>query len=152
MGSARFAWTAFKVEALSFGGGFVIVPLMQNDAVHVYHWMTSAQFLTAVALGQVTPGPVVATVAAVVAFSPSFSFILLGGGRFEQLRSNQNAALAVALTHVQRALRLQDASSQRRVSLPQGRGLLFCRGAISHSASRCVYCAESATPSRRASG
>ena len=100
------AWTAFKVGALSFGGGFVIIPLMQGDAVHVYHWMTNAQFLNAVALGQITPGPVVATVAAVgyaahgllggilaafVAFTPSFSFILLGGGRFERLRSNANA-------------------------------------------------------------
>jgi len=100
------AWTAFKVGALSFGGGFVIIPLMQGDAVHTYHWMTNAQFLNAVALGQITPGPVVATVAAVgyaahgllggilaafVAFTPSFSFILLGGSRFERLRSNANA-------------------------------------------------------------
>ncbi len=105
-GIGALAWTAFKVGALSFGGGFVIIPLMQGDAVHAYHWMTSQEFLNAVALGQVTPGPVVATVAAVgyaahglaggllaafVAFSPSFSFILLGGRRFEQLRNNQNA-------------------------------------------------------------
>jgi chromate transporter len=100
------AWTAFKVGALSFGGGFVIIPLMQGDAVHVHHWMSNAQFLNAVALGQITPGPVVATVAAVgyaahgllggvlaalVAFSPSFSFIILGGSRFERLRANPSA-------------------------------------------------------------
>jgi chromate transporter len=100
------AWTALKVGALSFGGGFVIVPLMQGDAVHVYHWMSNSEFLNAVALGQVTPGPVVATVAAVgyaaygipggllaatVAFLPSFSFILIGGGRFERLRANAGA-------------------------------------------------------------
>jgi chromate transporter len=105
-GVGALAWTAFKVGALSFGGGFVIIPLMQGDAVDVYHWMTDAQFLNAVALGQVTPGPVVATVAAVgyaaygigggllaaaVAFIPSFSFILLGGGRFERLRANDRA-------------------------------------------------------------
>jgi chromate transporter len=105
-GIGALAWTAFKVGALSFGGGFVIIPLMQQDAVHVYHWMSDAQFLNAVALGQVTPGPVVATVAAVgyaahgvggallaavVAFTPSFSFILLGGGRFERLRQNDRA-------------------------------------------------------------
>jgi chromate transporter len=105
-GLAALAWTAFKVGALSFGGGFVIIPLMQGDAVHTYHWMTNAQFLNAVALGQVTPGPVVATVAAVgyaahglvggilaavVAFTPSFSFIVLGGGRFERLRANTTA-------------------------------------------------------------
>jgi chromate transporter len=103
---AALAWTAFKVGALSFGGGFVIIPLMQGDAVHVYHWMTNAQFLNAVALGQVTPGPVVATIAAVgyaahglwgglaaavFAFTPSFTFILLGGGRFERVREHPRA-------------------------------------------------------------
>jgi len=105
------AWTAFKVGGLAFGGGFVIVPLMQGDAVHAYHWMSNSEFLNAVALGQVTPGPVVATVAAVgygaygipggllaalVAFLPSFSFILLGGGRFERLRGNPNARAFLA--------------------------------------------------------
>jgi chromate transporter len=105
-GFGSLAWTALKVGALSFGGGFVIIPLMQADAVHTYHWMTNAQFLNAVALGQITPGPVVATVSAVgyaahglaggilagiVAFTPSFSFILLGGRRFERMRGNQSA-------------------------------------------------------------
>ena len=100
-GLLSVAWVAFKVGALSYGGGFVIVPLMQHDAVYTYHWMTSAQFLSAVALGQVTPGPVVQTVAVVgyaaagvgggllaslVAFTPSFAFVLLGGPRFDQLR------------------------------------------------------------------
>jgi chromate transporter len=89
---ASVAWVAIKVGALSYGGGFVIIPLMQADAVGHYHWMTGAQFLNAVALGQVTPGPVVQTVAvvgyaaaglgggllaSVVAFTPSFAFILL---------------------------------------------------------------------------
>jgi chromate transporter len=97
---------ALKVGALSFGGGFVIVPLMQGDAVHTFHWMTSARFLDAVALGQITPGPVTATVAAVgyaahgiagaalgalVAFAPSFAFILLGGPHFDRLRDNSAA-------------------------------------------------------------
>ena len=56
-GLLALAWVAFKVGALSYGGGFVIIPLMQHDAVDHYHWMTDAQFLNAVALGQVTPGP-----------------------------------------------------------------------------------------------
>jgi chromate transporter len=103
---ASVAWVAFKVGGLSFGGGFVIIPLMQADAVSRYHWMTGAQFLNAVALGQVTPGPVVQTVAAVgyaaaglagallasaVAFAPSFLIVLLGGPRFEQIRGSQRA-------------------------------------------------------------
>jgi chromate transporter len=99
------AWTAFKVGALSFGGGFVIIPLMQADAVG-HHWMTSGQFLNGVALGQITPGPVVQTVAtvgyaaagigggllaALVAFSPSFAFVLGGARHFNALRGNQHA-------------------------------------------------------------
>jgi chromate transporter len=110
-GIAALAWTAFKVGALSYGGGFVIVPLMQGDAVHTYHWMTGTQFLDAVALGQVTPGPVVATVAAVgyaahgigggllaalIAFAPSFAFVLVGGPQFERLRENARAQAFLA--------------------------------------------------------
>ena len=103
---ASVAWVALKVGGLSFGGGFVIIPLMQADAVTRYHWMTGAQFLNAVALGQVTPGPVVQTVAVVgyaaaglaggllasaVAFTPSFLMVLFGAPRFAQIRGNQRA-------------------------------------------------------------
>jgi chromate transporter len=103
-GLGALVWVAFKVGALSYGGGFVIIPLMQHDAVVTYHWMTGPQFLDAVALGQVTPGPVVQTVAvvgyaaagvgggllaALVAFAPSFAFVLLGGRHFDRLRADR---------------------------------------------------------------
>ena len=102
---ASVAWVAFKVGALSFGGGFVIIPLMRADAVG-RGWMTGGQFLNAVALGQITPGPVVLTVSAVgyaaaglgggllaalVAFSPSFAFVLGGARYFSVLRTSRNA-------------------------------------------------------------
>jgi chromate transporter len=102
---AGVAWVAFKVGALSFGGGFVIIPLMRADAVG-RGWMTSGQFLNAVALGQITPGPVVQTVSAVgyaaagvgggllaalVAFSPSFVFVLGGARYFSVLRTSRVA-------------------------------------------------------------
>jgi chromate transporter len=102
-GLLTLAWVAFKVGALSYGGGFVIIPLMQHDAVDTYHWMTDAQFLNAVALGQVTPGPVVHTVAvvgyaaggvgggllaALVAFAPSFAMILAGARHFDRVRAS----------------------------------------------------------------
>jgi chromate transporter len=105
-GLVSLVWVAFKVGALSYGGGFVIIPLMQADAVSHYHWMTGGQFLNAVALGQITPGPVVQTVAvvgyaaagllggilaSVIAFSPSFAFILLGARHFDRLRANRTA-------------------------------------------------------------
>jgi chromate transporter len=100
-GLLALVWVAFKVGALAYGGGFVIIPLMQSDAVNHYHWMSSAQFLNAVALGQVTPGPVTQTVAvvgyaaygadggllaALVAFAPSFLFVLFGARHFDRLR------------------------------------------------------------------
>ena len=103
-GLPALVWVALKVGALSYGGGFVIIPLMQADAVEHFHWMTDTQFLNAIALGQITPGPVVQTVAvvgyaaagvgggllaAVVAFTPSFLFVILGGPRFARLRANQ---------------------------------------------------------------
>jgi len=53
-GLGALAWVALKVGALSYGGGFVIVPLMQHDVVSTYHWMSGTQFLSAVALGQLT--------------------------------------------------------------------------------------------------
>src|SRR5260221_12697664 len=52
------AWGAFKVGALSYGGGFVIIPLVQHDAGHTYHWMTTAPFPSAVRPRLATPGPV----------------------------------------------------------------------------------------------
>ena len=102
-GVAALCWVALKVGALSYGGGFVIVPLMQHDAVVTYHWMTGTQFLNAVALGQVTPGPVVLTVAvvgyaacglwggvlaAIVAFTPSFVFVIGGARHFNRVRTD----------------------------------------------------------------
>jgi chromate transporter len=84
----------------------VIVPLMQADAVERYRWMTDTEFLNAVALGQVTPGPVTHTIAVVgyaaagvggallaaaVAFAPSFAFVLIGAARFDALRGDERA-------------------------------------------------------------
>jgi chromate transporter len=110
-GLGALAWEALKVGALSYGGGFVIVPLMQHDVVSTYHWMTGAQFLNAVALGQVTPGPVVQTIAVVgyavfgvwgalfgafIAFSPSFLFVLVGAPRFGRIRANESVTSFLA--------------------------------------------------------
>ena len=102
-GLGALTWVALKVGLFSYGGGFVIIPMMQHDAVHTYHWMSAGQFLDAVALGQITPGPVVQTVAAVgyaasgilggllaavVAFTPSFVFVIVGAPRFDTMRTN----------------------------------------------------------------
>ena len=100
------AWTALKVGALSYGGGFVIIPLMQADAVDTYGWMTDTEFANAVAYGQLTPGPVVHTVAmigwaaaglggallaSVIAFAPSFLVVAALGDGFVRVRQSPTA-------------------------------------------------------------
>jgi chromate transporter len=95
-----------KVGALSYGGGFVIIPLMRGDAVDTHGWMTGSEFANAVAYGQLTPGPVVHTVAIVgwaaaglggalmataIAFAPSFIVVWLLGDRFVALRRSPSA-------------------------------------------------------------
>jgi chromate transporter len=109
--TGKLVWTALKVGGLAFGGGFVIVPLMQPDATGAGGWMTHGQFLGAVALGQITPGPVTHTIAAVgyaaagvpgallatlVAFTPSFVFILAGAPRFERVLADARVSAFLA--------------------------------------------------------
>ena len=55
-------WICMKAGALSFGTGLAIIPLLQKDFVNQHQWITSQEFMDAVALGQLTPGPVSVTV------------------------------------------------------------------------------------------
>ena len=52
-----------KTGALVFGSGLAIVPLLRDGVVAQHHWLTQGQFLDAVAMGLITPGPVVITAA-----------------------------------------------------------------------------------------
>jgi len=141
-GLGALAWVAFKVGGLSYGGGFVIVPLMQHDVVSTYHWMSGAQFLNTVALGQVTPGPVVLTIAAVgyavrgvtgallatlVAFAPSFLMVIVAARHFERLRTNPSvtAFLAGAGPSVIGAIGVSALALAALLTRPWQWGLLF---------------------------
>ncbi|MBW2096925.1 MAG: chromate efflux transporter [Deltaproteobacteria bacterium] len=50
-----------KVDLFAFGGGYASVPLMLHEVVGVRHWMDSRVFMDGIALGQITPGPIVIT-------------------------------------------------------------------------------------------
>jgi chromate transporter len=50
-----------KIGALAFGGGFPAIPLIQYEIVDRYHWLSTKEFLDGIALGQVTPGPILIT-------------------------------------------------------------------------------------------
>jgi chromate transporter len=90
------AWVALKTGLLMFGGGLVIVPLLEPE-VTSRGWLTRSEFLDGVALGQITPGPVTLTlafvgwaaagvlgalVASVLVYVPAFVGVLCGTGPF----------------------------------------------------------------------
>jgi len=55
------ALTMTKIDIFAFGGGFTSLPLMFHEVVDVHGWLNSSIFLNGIALGQVTPGPIVIT-------------------------------------------------------------------------------------------
>jgi len=90
---AQLAWFFVKVGAVIFGGGYVIIPFIEREVVNHLGWLTHQEFLDGLALGQMTPGPVVITaafigykvagfigagVATLGIFLPSFLFIFAG--------------------------------------------------------------------------
>lgn len=54
-------WTCFKAGAFVFGTGLAIVPMLEADVVSRFHWLSHAEFIDGLAMGQVTPGPIVIT-------------------------------------------------------------------------------------------
>ncbi len=90
-----------KVDLFAFGGGFASVPVMLHQVVDVRNWMDSKTFMDGIALGQVTPGPIVITatfvgyqiagllgalVGTVAIFSPSFLMVLITVPYFDRLQ------------------------------------------------------------------
>ena len=51
----------FKIGLFSFGGGFNSIPLMQHETIDIRHWITLKEFRDGIAMGQITPGPVLIT-------------------------------------------------------------------------------------------
>jgi len=90
-----------RVDLLAFGGGFASVPLMQHEITAVRGWIDSRTFMDGIALGQVTPGPIVITatfvgfvvrglpgavVATLSIFAPSFVVVALVTPHFNRLQ------------------------------------------------------------------
>ena len=92
-----------KVDLFAFGGGYGSVPLMLHEVVSVHQWLDSKTFMDGIALGQVTPGPIVITatfvgyllaslpgalVGTVAIFTPSLVILLLTVPYFDRLQGN----------------------------------------------------------------
>ncbi|MEK7675138.1 MAG: chromate efflux transporter [Verrucomicrobiota bacterium] len=92
-----------KVGSVLFGSGYVLLAFLRADLVERWHWLSESQLLDAIAVGQVTPGPLFTTatfigyllggpVAAVVAtvgiFLPAFFFVAISGPLVPRLRAS----------------------------------------------------------------
>jgi chromate transporter len=90
-GYLKLALLLMKIDLFAFGGGFASLPLMLEEVVHSQGWMDSRTFMDGIALGQVTPGPIVITatfvgylvyglagaaIATVAIFTPSFVLLV----------------------------------------------------------------------------
>ncbi len=95
-----------KVGAILYGSGYVLLAFIRADLVERWHWLTESQLLDAIAVGQVTPGPVFttatfigyvlggfsgATVATVGIFLPAFLFVALSGPLVPRIRRSPTA-------------------------------------------------------------
>jgi chromate transporter len=93
----------FRMGALLFGGGFAMIPFIQQEVVTHYHWLMLDEFVVGIALGQVTPGPVlitatfvgykVAAVSGAIAatlgiFSPSLFLVMITAEIHQKIRNN----------------------------------------------------------------
>lgn len=93
-----------RIGSITFGGGFVMIPLIETEAVESHHWLTHQEFADATALGQITPGPVLisatfigyrvagtlgALVATISIFLPSFIMTIAAGSSLQRFRENQ---------------------------------------------------------------
>jgi chromate transporter len=98
------ATTMARIDLFAFGGGFASLPLMFHEVVDVHAWLDSTTFINGLALGQVTPGPIVVTatfvgflaygfwggvVATIAIFTPSFLFVIGTVPYYDRLRGSQ---------------------------------------------------------------
>jgi len=96
-----------KVGSVLFGSGYVLLAFLRGDLVERWHWLTNSQLLDAIAVGQITPGPVFTTatfigyvlagtsgavVATVGIFLPAFVFVAISGPLIPRIRQSQAAS------------------------------------------------------------
>ncbi|HWL87905.1 MAG TPA: chromate transporter, partial [Polyangiaceae bacterium] len=96
-----------KIGAIVFGSGYVLLAFLRTDLVERTHWLTEAQLIDAVAVGQFTPGPVFTTatfigyllagapgaiVATLGIFLPSFVLVSVSGPVIVRLRQSPTAS------------------------------------------------------------
>ena len=61
-------WSFFKIGGLTFGGGYMMLPLFEREIVEVHRWLTPAEFADATALAATAPGPIAVNIATYAGF------------------------------------------------------------------------------------
>ena len=61
-------FTFFRIGAFTFGGGYAMIPLIQNEAVEKHHWVTDDDILEIIAIAESTPGPIAINAATFVGY------------------------------------------------------------------------------------
>ncbi len=98
-------WTFFKVGLVSFGGGYAMIPLIQDEAVERYGWLTTTQYMDAIAVTGMSPGPIATNTAIYIGYTqagvmgavvsaagmvlPSLLIILIVASVFKRIQDNQ---------------------------------------------------------------
>jgi len=108
----KFFWTLFYINLFTIGGGYVMIPLLEKEIVERYHWLTHQEFIEAIAIGQLTPGPLTimnafigyklfgiigALGATVSTYLPSFIIVTLISHYYNEFRSSRIVDSAIAL-------------------------------------------------------
>ncbi|MGI6678048.1 MAG: chromate transporter [Dehalobacterium sp.] len=60
--------TFFKIGLFSFGGGYAMIPLMENEVISVHHWLSMSEMIDVITISQMTPGPIAINLATFVGF------------------------------------------------------------------------------------
>lgn len=63
--------TFFKIGAFSFGGGYAMLPLLEEEVIRNHGWMTSGEFIDIFAISEMTPGPIAVNAATFLGFRVS---------------------------------------------------------------------------------
>ncbi|MCC5909156.1 MAG: chromate transporter [Clostridiaceae bacterium] len=64
----RLFFTFVKIGAFSFGGGYAALPLIEEEVVHIHHWLSLSEFVDIIAISQMSPGPIAINVATFIGF------------------------------------------------------------------------------------
>jgi chromate transporter len=106
----KLGWVFFRTGAFVFGNGFTMIPLIQQEVVNTYHWVSMNDFMVGIAMGQITPGPVLITatfigykvasfagaiIATLGIFLPSFFLVILTAEIHQKIEHNSIVRAAI---------------------------------------------------------